>query len=531
MSQTKFCLQQQQNNFYPQQNSLQQQRSQTCHSSQTRDAPHTHTLPLNHTGTMQREARHFAPIQYAQKAKQIQTERITTLAGSQPSSSIEMPEKSVPDFLRQKIETIRNIQQNKMMSQAATSQQRNMNPQRPLHDSGRKCTAQPEVKDNQQEQMQTSCSGPSRDNVQAGKIDPFPERAQGDTDTVEYPTAPIPAEGFPPGWTRRTYMRKTGNSAGKTYFHWFSPKQSKTFRSTLEVLRFIDLLNGQANGDENTAWNLFKSKCNTRRKGKSDKQSKDKKTGDVSLKVAVCIDQKSQTVQEQSAAPNLVPEINEEVPKEQVTPTNQIKDQNISNFPSSNAKIDDTIATLAAPLFRISKEKKTSEPIIENNANASASNSGTHMIAHQHQNYSDFHKAPCQKGDQRSVKNQQERTPSATEEQRVPLSSAIDTPKLCSPTMDGISKDQTDTKSCGKSLKRKLCDIHGSATEDTHDTCVSNTKNQIVFDLADPEMKTISIPDYIDLFTGSTETPDEILSTKPIEIEKKSRDSNRIFLV
>lgn len=63
--------------------------------------------------------------------------------------------------------------------------------------------------------------------------------------------------GWPPGWLRRKFERKSGATAGSFDRYWYSPKTGKKFRSMTEIKRFL-LLVKQGKGDEDAAWLLFK---------------------------------------------------------------------------------------------------------------------------------------------------------------------------------------------------------------------------------------------------------------------------------
>lgn len=65
--------------------------------------------------------------------------------------------------------------------------------------------------------------------------------------------------GWPNGWVKKRMERATGVSKGKLDPYWYSPVTAKKFRSMAEVKRFLAFL-GEAGGDEDAAWMLFKNK-------------------------------------------------------------------------------------------------------------------------------------------------------------------------------------------------------------------------------------------------------------------------------
>jgi hypothetical protein len=65
--------------------------------------------------------------------------------------------------------------------------------------------------------------------------------------------------GWPAGWVKKKFERKTGRLAGRADSYWFSPIRQKQLRSMAEVKRFMAALK-QANGDEDKAWAIFKGR-------------------------------------------------------------------------------------------------------------------------------------------------------------------------------------------------------------------------------------------------------------------------------
>lgn len=80
------------------------------------------------------------------------------------------------------------------------------------------------------------------------------------------PTAPIwvgaPTEdldgGWPEGWIKKIFERKSGKTKGGTDRYWFSPDQNYKLRSMIEVKKFMKALE-QTNGDEVAAKKLMAS--------------------------------------------------------------------------------------------------------------------------------------------------------------------------------------------------------------------------------------------------------------------------------
>ncbi|KAL3796449.1 hypothetical protein HJC23_004246 [Cyclotella cryptica] len=71
----------------------------------------------------------------------------------------------------------------------------------------------------------------------------------------------IPTHDLPEGWTTKTFLRQGGNSAGSTDTYFYSPVNQIKFRSKKAVRIFSDILKeGEVDGDENKAFDLFKKR-------------------------------------------------------------------------------------------------------------------------------------------------------------------------------------------------------------------------------------------------------------------------------
>ena len=67
--------------------------------------------------------------------------------------------------------------------------------------------------------------------------------------------------GLPNGWTSETYRRASGKTAGGTDTYWYTPQLKLKFRSKSNIARFLEILNMPGiDGDESTAWNIFKKR-------------------------------------------------------------------------------------------------------------------------------------------------------------------------------------------------------------------------------------------------------------------------------
>ena len=64
---------------------------------------------------------------------------------------------------------------------------------------------------------------------------------------------------WPPGWIKKKFQRQSGSTKGRPDPYWYSPIESKKFRSMSEVNRFMDALK-KTKGDELKAWEIFKKK-------------------------------------------------------------------------------------------------------------------------------------------------------------------------------------------------------------------------------------------------------------------------------
>jgi len=70
-----------------------------------------------------------------------------------------------------------------------------------------------------------------------------------------------PAPDIGPDWTLKRLKRMGGATKGTEDRYWFSPQLKKKFRSKTEIKKFKDALERLgANGDEETAWKVFKKK-------------------------------------------------------------------------------------------------------------------------------------------------------------------------------------------------------------------------------------------------------------------------------
>jgi hypothetical protein len=72
------------------------------------------------------------------------------------------------------------------------------------------------------------------------------------------PDEPIDG-GWPTGWTKRTFERKSGASKGHTDRYWYTPQKEYKLRSMVEVKRFMAFVK-DTNGDEELAWEYFKGR-------------------------------------------------------------------------------------------------------------------------------------------------------------------------------------------------------------------------------------------------------------------------------
>ncbi len=87
--------------------------------------------------------------------------------------------------------------------------------------------------------------------------------------------------GWPDGWTKKTYERQSGKTAGSTDSYWYSPITQVRLRSMAEVKRFLNAL-AQCNGDESLAWKQIKQGTDVTATGSKkkeiDKQTKKEKS-------------------------------------------------------------------------------------------------------------------------------------------------------------------------------------------------------------------------------------------------------------
>jgi hypothetical protein len=65
--------------------------------------------------------------------------------------------------------------------------------------------------------------------------------------------------GWPPGWIRTMYQRKSGVSKSRMDRYWISPQQQLRFRSIIDVKRFLIVLQ-ECEGDETLAQRKVKPK-------------------------------------------------------------------------------------------------------------------------------------------------------------------------------------------------------------------------------------------------------------------------------
>jgi hypothetical protein len=72
------------------------------------------------------------------------------------------------------------------------------------------------------------------------------------------PDEPIDG-GWPPGWTKRTFERKSGASKRHTDRYWYTPQKEYKLRSMVEVKRFMAFVK-DTNGDEELPWEYFKGR-------------------------------------------------------------------------------------------------------------------------------------------------------------------------------------------------------------------------------------------------------------------------------
>lgn len=62
--------------------------------------------------------------------------------------------------------------------------------------------------------------------------------------------------GWPRGWTKKTFQRQSGKTAGTTDSYWYTPLLQKKLRSMIEVRRFMEAL--KKHGSEEEAWKVCK---------------------------------------------------------------------------------------------------------------------------------------------------------------------------------------------------------------------------------------------------------------------------------
>ena len=71
------------------------------------------------------------------------------------------------------------------------------------------------------------------------------------------PDEPLEA-GWPGGWTKKVYQRKSGDTKGSQDRYWFTPRENYKLRSMREVKKFLFALQ-KTNDDEREAKKIFKS--------------------------------------------------------------------------------------------------------------------------------------------------------------------------------------------------------------------------------------------------------------------------------